>query len=624
MGKDSMATDRLVYAYLTLLTGEKAGTNFALDPGTETLLGRGSHCHISLEDALCSRVHARLVASGEGWEICDAQSRNGTFVNGQKIDEAILGVGHVVKIGGSEFELCFSNEPPTKESEEGPNLQQTLVQEISVGAQTSSEDSFAGLPDSQQVKELMLLYQLCIKLLGCREPNDVVTGSLELLKKRTGASIAGFLWVSDDGSLKPKFVLPEGAAGRVTLNPSLTELVSEQGHAVWVANQSAEGSNLEHFADAICAPLVRRIGGGQRKTLGAIHVYLEDGRFRQSDFDFIITVANLVTIALANTRELTSLQTDYRRLLRSSAATDEMLGESKPMQTLKAKIQRVSRATGCVLVRGESGAGKELVARAIHRLSPRADRPMVSVNCAAIPADLMESHLFGHKAGAFTGAERDHAGYFQQADLGTLFLDEVGELTLEGQAKLLRILEGHPFLPVGATAEVSVDVRVIAATNRDLQVYVREGNFREDLFYRLSVFELHLPPLRDREEDVGLMVDHFLDHFRQEHGRPMLGLSEAARQKLLKYSWPGNVRQLRNVMDSTVVMAEGEVIEPSDLALRDTGSDSLDTLAIDHWEKKLIVEALHRSGGNVPAAAKLLSIGRATLYRKIEQYKIER
>jgi transcriptional regulator with PAS, ATPase and Fis domain len=400
--------------------------------------------------------------------------------------------------------------------------------------------------------------------------------------------------------------------------------VSERCHAVWVANQTEEGSNVDHYADAICAPLVRRNSKGERNTLGAIHVYLEDGRFRQSDFDFIITVANLVAIALVRAREITSLQTDYHRLKDASAGTDELMGESKPMLALKSKITRVSRAAGCVLVRGESGAGKELVARAIHHASGRADQPMVSVNCAAIPADLMESQLFGHKAGSFTGADRDHAGFFQQADLGTLFLDEVGELTLEGQAKLLRILEGHPFLPVGATKEVTVDVRVIAATNRDLQTYVGEGKFREDLFYRLTVFELHLPPLRDRAGDVGLLVEHFLNHFRREHGRPNLQLSEAALNKLLAYRWPGNVRQLRNVMDSAVVLAEGEQIEPSDLALRDTGSDNLDTLAIDEWERKLIIEALRRTSDSVPEAAKLLGIGRATLYRKIEQYKIER
>ena len=189
---------------------------------------------------------------------------------------------------------------------------------------------------------------------------------------------------------------------------------------------------------------------------------------------------------------------------------------------------------------------------------------------------------------------------------------------------ILRILEGHPFLPVGATEEVSVDVRVIAATNQNLQKYVREKRFREDLYYRLSVFELHLPPLRDRGEDIGVLIDFFLDHFRRLHGRPNLALSDAARAKLLAYRWPGNVRQLRNVLDSAVVLAEDEAIRPQDLALRDSGSGDLETLNIEEWERRLITEALNRAGDNVPEAAKLLGIGRATLYRKIEQYHIQR
>jgi Nif-specific regulatory protein len=277
-----------------------------------------------------------------------------------------------------------------------------------------------------------------------------------------------------------------------------------------------------------------------------------------------------------------------------------------------------------VLIRGESGSGKELVARALHKSSNRADRPMLSVNCAAIPRDLMESQLFGHKKGAFTGADADHAGWFKSADSGTLFLDEVGELTLEGQAKLLRILEGHPFLPVGSTKEVSVDVRVIAATNRDLQEFVRERRFREDLFYRLSVFELFIPPLRERGSDIEVLVNHFVEIFKRTHGRPRLGISPAAMEKLLAYNWPGNVRQLRNVIDSAVVMAEGELIEPEDLGLRDASNGELETLRIDHWERKLIRQALERTDGNIPEAAKLLGIGRATLYRKVEEYGVSR
>jgi Nif-specific regulatory protein len=555
----------------------------------------------------------------------DCDSRNGTSVNGQKIDEATVVDGTTLRIGSTEFHFHESEEPPTAKGDDPQGLQ-TIVQDLPIAVQESHEEALAGLPSVEQVKELMLLYQLCIKLLGCGDPNRVVEIALDLLRKRTGASVVGFLSVNDEGALTPKLVIPQSAAGRVTLNQSLTELVSQQGHAVWVAKQKSgqDAKSLDHFADAVCAPLVRRTVEGERTTLGAIHVYLENGRFRQSDFDFIISVANLVAIALVHARELTTLQSDYQRLVEESPGYDELVGESAVMRELKSKITKVAKAPGCVLVRGESGAGKELVARAIHHGSPRADRPMVSVNCAAIPADIMESQLFGHKAGSFTGADRDHVGYFQQADLGTLFLDEVGELTLEGQAKLLRILEGHPFLPVGATDEVSVDVRVIAATNQDLQKYVRDKRFREDLYYRLSVFELHLPPLRDRDIDIAHLVDFFLDQYRRLHGRPNVSLSDTARAKLLAYRWPGNVRQLRNVLDSAVVLAEDNTIKPSDLALRDSGSSDLDTLNIAEWERKLIVEALSRTGGNVPESAKLLGIGRATLYRKIEQYHIDR
>jgi two-component system response regulator HydG len=623
-------TSRGFYAYLTILTGNRAGTNFPLDARRNTLIGRGTDCHISLPDPLCSRVHATLSATPDGWVIRDAESRNGTLVNGQKIDEATVVDGNTIKVGSAEFEFHETEEPPTAKGDDA-ELMQTIVQDLPIAVQESHEDALAGLPSTEQVKELMLLYQLCIKLLGCGDANRVMEIALDLLRKRTSASVVGFLSVNDEGGLQPKLVIPSDAANRVTLNQSLTELVSRQGHAVWVANQASteghpEGNrNLGHFADAVCAPLVRR-SDGERTTLGAIHVYLEDGRFRQSDFDFIISVANIVAIALVRARALMTLRNDYQRLVEKSPGYDELVGDGPSMRDLKSKINRIARAPGCVLIRGESGSGKELVARAIHHSSQRADRPMVSVNCAAIPADLMESQLFGHKAGAFTGADRDHTGFFQQADLGTLFLDEVGELTPAGQAKLLRILEGHPFLPVGGTEEISVDVRVIAATNQNLQKYVRDKRFREDLYYRLSVFELHLPPLRDRDDDIGLLIDFFLDHFRRLHGRPNLNLTDAARTKLLTYHWPGNVRQLRNVLDSAVVLADDDSIRPHDLALRDAGTSSteLETLRIDEWEKRLITEALNRTSDNVPEAAKLLGIGRATLYRKIEQYHIAR
>jgi len=612
-----------LYTYLTMTVGKRASENFLLDPARENQIGRGTECTVVLSDPLCSRVHAVLVHTSGTWHVRDFESRNGTFVNGQKIDEASLAPGNHIRVGSTEFSFQQSSQPPTSTGTSDPSITQTLVKEALVSTGNTANLALGALQDHEQAHDLLLLYELSIKLLGYAVPDEVVRVALELLRDRCGASLVAFLWVSDDGRLTPKMFLPEQPLRDLPLSESLTHLVLTEKHAIWIASQRGGGTTdetLRHYADALCVPLLNK-----GTVVGAIHAYLDQGRFRQSQFDFAISLANIASVALVRARHDATLETDLRRLKEKSAGFDELIGESPPMRDLKSKINRLGHATGCVLVRGESGAGKELVARALHRASTRADRPMLSVNCAAIPADLMESQLFGHKAGSFTGADRDHVGYFQQADLGTLFLDEVGEMTLQGQAKLLRILEGHPFLPVGANEEIRVDVRIIAATNQDLQAYVRERKFREDLYYRLSVFELAVPPLRDRGSDVGTLIDFFLEHFRHQHGRPRLELSDEARRRLLGYNWPGNVRQLRNVIDSSVVLAAGDRIEPDDLGLRDPhGGGGFDTLRIDDWERRLIREALDRSDGNMPEAAKLLGIGRATLYRKVEEYGIDR
>ncbi|MGD9720316.1 MAG: sigma 54-interacting transcriptional regulator [Pirellulales bacterium] len=610
-----------MYVYLTMTVGSRAGISFLLDPTEENRIGRDPDCAIALGDPLCSRVHAIVMQQSGVWHIRDAGSRNGTFVNDQKIDDAALADGNNVRVGSTHFEFHLTDQPPTLDSTGAGGVTETVIKNRPVAGMESESHVLEALRDSQRTKELLLLYQFSINLLGCDSPDEVIRTSLELLTEWTRATVAGFLWLSDDGELKPRLVVPPNAVPHVTLSKSLTEMVSQKRQAIWVANHRAgeKTESLEHYADALCVPLVH-----DQTVLGAVHAYLERGRFRQSDFDFTISLANITTVALVRAQRERILSADYQQLVAKLPDQGEIIGNCPAMVELKSKITRMGRATGCVLVIGESGTGKELIARALHHASSRADRPMLCVNCAAIPADLMESQLFGHKTGSFTGADRDHVGYFQQADLGTLFLDEVGEMTLEGQAKLLRILEGHPFLPVGGQKEISVDVRIIAATNQDLQTYVRKRKFREDLYYRLAVFELRAPPLRERGEDIGELVDFFLDHFRRQHGRPGLRLSAAAREKLLGYSWPGNVRQLRNVIDSAVVLAENQEIKPVDLGLQDPVGDELESLKLEYWERRLIGQALARSGGNVPEAANLLGIGRATLYRKIEEYGIER
>ncbi|MCA9237260.1 MAG: FHA domain-containing protein, partial [Planctomycetales bacterium] len=321
-----------MYAYLTLLTGKRAGTNFPLESARETLVGRGTDCHITLLDPLCSRVHAILRNESGSWIVADQDSRNGTTVNDQKIDEATLADGHRIRFGSHEFEFHLSEDPATAEADEA-SLTQTIVVDLPLAVRQSNEEVLAALPTPEQVQELLLLYQLSIRLMGCEKPDEVIRVALELLKERTKAAIVGFLWVNDEGQLKPKLVIPRGAADRVTLSESLTELVLAQGHAVWVANQSgeADAAAVKHFADAVCAPLVRKDKSGERTTLGAIHVYLEDGRFRQSDFDFVIAVASQVVIALVRARAHLVLQNDFHRLLKSSPGFSELIGESKPM-----------------------------------------------------------------------------------------------------------------------------------------------------------------------------------------------------------------------------------------------------------------------------------------------------
>ncbi|MDP6445037.1 MAG: sigma 54-interacting transcriptional regulator [Pirellulaceae bacterium] len=607
-----------------MTTGSRSGTHFSLQDGIENRIGRGVDCNIVLTDPLSSRVHAIAWSDEDGWWVRDAESRNGTFVNDQKADEVRLTPGSILRIGSTEFRFQQTVLPPPDSTFHETQFTQTIVRDTRVSSESDGEDGVgltALMRSPAALQQLLLLYQLSIRLLECDQPDEVLAIGLDLVRDQTKASVAGFLWVSDDGQLKPKLVIPEDDADKVVLSESLTTIVCTEGRAVWIDNQTAvdDAQSLDHYADALCVPLVR-----DSVTIGAIHLYLEHGRFSQSEFDFALSLGSILSSALARARQQARLVADHQRLVDKSAGFDELIGESKPMETLKGRIKKVARATGCVLIRGESGAGKELVARAVHKHSTRADRPMLSVNCAAIPRDLMESQLFGHRKGAFTGAEGDHVGWFEQADSGTLFLDEVGEMTLEGQAKLLRILEGHPFLPVGGNKEITVDVRVIAATNRDLADFVRDGKFREDLYYRLSVFELYIPPLRERGSDIERLVHHFLDHFRMQHGRPDLDYSEQAKQKLISYNWPGNVRQLRNVIDSAVVMAEGDRIESDDLGLRDVGGGELESLRMDFWERKLIREALSRTDNHVPEAAKLLGIGRATLYRKIDEYDIER
>ena len=307
----------------------------------------------------------------------------------------------------------------------------------------------------------------------------------------------------------------------------------------------------------------------------------------------------------------------------------QMIGESPVMREMAAQIRQVASTNSRVLITGENGTGKELAARAIHRNSKRNRQPFVQVNCAAIPAELIESELFGHEKGSFTGAIASTQGKFQQANDGTILLDEIGDMSVLTQSKVLRVLEEQKFTKVGGKNTISVDVRVIAATNKDLHAEVQEGKFREDLFYRLNVIPIHVPPLRERLEDIPLLATYFMNRFCRENGKREKNISQEAMGFLQAYGWPGNVRELRNLIERLVIMIPADVIEASDLPdglAEQQMSVSALTLreARTEFESKFILEALKRNDWNISETARQLGIERTNLHRKIKQHNISR
>ncbi|MFN0243116.1 MAG: sigma-54-dependent transcriptional regulator [Planctomycetota bacterium] len=323
---------------------------------------------------------------------------------------------------------------------------------------------------------------------------------------------------------------------------------------------------------------------------------------------------------------------ELKRQIDKRFGFEDIIGQSPPMQRLFDVLVQVSGTNVTVLIQGESGTGKELVARAIHKNSPRAQQSFVAVNCAALSEGLIESELFGHVKGAFTGAVAHKEGRIVYADRGTLFLDEVGDMPLATQAKLLRVLETREVQPVGGNQVEKVDIRLVAATNRDLKTMVRSGEFREDLLYRLQVVVIELPPLRDRPGDIALLLDHFLRSLAAQHERPVRGIAPEARSVLMRYAWPGNVRELRNVVENMVLLARGEVLTVEDIpdqvrpqgagaSLRQ-GAFELAGKTLAEVEAELIRESLRLFGGNREKTAKSLQIGERTLYRKIKEYQL--
>jgi DNA-binding NtrC family response regulator len=366
------------------------------------------------------------------------------------------------------------------------------------------------------------------------------------------------------------------------------------------------------------------------------HGTIEDAvaAMRAGAFDFLTKPVNLDHLSILvkralESRELARKNRELEAEVEAQRRSSSIIGKSAEMKKVFDLVRRVAPTRASVLVTGDSGVGKELVADAIHNLSPRRDGPLVKVHCAALAESLLESELFGHEKGSFTGAQARKRGRFELADKGTLFLDEIGEINQNVQIKILRVLQERKFERVGGEETVEVDVRIVAATNKDLKEEIRKGNFREDLYYRLNVVNIHVPPLRERRDDIPLLAIAFLREFAQENGKKLDGFDPKARQALYAYPWPGNVRELRNSIESSVVMASSGLVGLDDLppGVRSSGEERDVRIPIgstlEEAEKILIRETLAAQGGNKSRTAEVLGIGRKTLYQKIEEYGIE-
>ena len=400
----------------------------------------------------------------------------------------------------------------------------------------------------------------------------------------------------------------------------------------------------------ICAPIRQ-----DSTVYGLVHLYSSDPNrpLDEESLEYTLAVGDQCAGLLANLLNREKLaeglaqERDANARLREQLGLEsELVGGSPSMQGLKQRIGRIAPTDSTVLIRGESGVGKELVARAIHLSSRRRQGPFVCMNCAALTESLLESELFGHEKGSFTGATTRKLGKFEQAHRGTLFLDEVGEMSGAIQAKFLRVLEGHPFERVGGASPVQVDVRVVAATNRDLEQAVDSGQFRKDLYFRLQVVELHVEPLRDHPADIPLLAEHFLQRFARKSGRSIRGFTPAALAKLTGYDWPGNVRELQNTIERSVVLCLGEMVDASDISLSGLGhfaevsaprpvavsspsagsgeGEGEAEVSLEALEQRHILGVLDRTNWNKSQAAQILGIERSTLDRKLKRYRVSR
>ncbi len=615
---------------LVALAGPLSGTVIDLAEA-ETSLGRAADNDICVPHPSVSRHHCVIRQHDDRYQVADLSSRYGIYVNGIPVKEKTLRDGDRIAVLNSVF-LFTAGGTSEAAAGEGADFADYDVPTGALQLQTGDSVylSLSKAPDPRTARELQMLLSISSVLNEIRDARTLQRRLLELILQVVPAQRAAAVLEGHDGAETVVSLAAPDAGSRLPAPISRTVVrhVRQAGVAVLSdallpgdAFRQAESLTSAGVRGVLCAPMK-----AFDKLIGVVYLDTRDPNrsFEPHHLRWVSAVAGLAAVALENVRHIEWLESETRRLKIDLKSTESMVGDSPKMREVGEFVARVAPTDTTVLIVGETGTGKELVARAIHANSERAHGPFVAVNCAALVETLLESELFGHERGAFTGATAQKQGKFELAHGGTLFLDEVGEIAAPLQAKLLRALQEHEFERVGGKHPIKTDIRLLAASNRDLKRAVDNGSFREDLYYRLNVVSIRTPPLRERREDIPLLVDHFVALYAERYKRPILALSAEARHCLERYDWPGNVRELQNAVERAVVMCTSEVLRPEDLpeavleAQQEGGGAMGDyQTVLNRTKKELILNAMKRTKGNYTEAAQQLGLHPNYLHRLI-------
>lgn len=624
---------------LIAFTGKLKGSVFALSD-SETTVGRAAENAVCLGDISVSRRHCVIRRTEDArFVLRDLDSFNGISVNGEPVQEKELLHGDQVAVGDvlMFFLLHETEDELSPLVDDNVNTQSTIRLTRKDAVYLRPEKLFAELPQMARVaNDLSALLKISKAISSLRELAALQKELLELIAEVVPAQRSVLILADENKEIASVFGWDRKGNGNARASTTVVEQCLKEGVALLCNGVSSNEAlnNAESLLEAevrsvLCVPLI-----AFEKAIGVIYLDTSDpsAAFDEDHLQLLTGIAGVAAHPLENALYAEQLAQETKRLAEQINLGYQMIGDSPRMLEVKNLIARVALADSTVLIRGESGTGKELAARDIHQASERKNNPFIAINCATLSKELLESELFGHEKGAFTGAISQKKGKFEIANGGTLFLDEVGELDTSVQAKLLRVLQEREFERLGGTKVLKADVRVVAATNRNLEEAIADGTFRQDLYYRLNVVSFTMPPLRERREDITLLWQYFIKKHSKRCKRKITeGLSPEVRACLMNYDWQGNVRELENAIERAIVLSQTDVITLEDLpeTLIESAGASMQTSllayqdAVNEAKKKIIRDALEQANGNVTEAAKLLDLHPNNLHRLIRTLNLK-